>query len=635
MQARTARADVSALRGCRTADAGRAHRRGDDGRPAEDGLGARAPGRRPGPPRTPIRRSARACSAPAALASRRWLDAALGGARAYRRAASRRRCARVDAGASRTASSAPSCARLGPAEAEALGVSSRRGAAGGTEVRLAHRDRAWPRRVARLATPATGEAGGGRRSRRAGSARRAGSSAARGARPGQPAREGGVRGREGAARRARGAARGPRAQPRRAREAPATSWRRPSSGASTRPSTPSRGTSKRSPRRSSPAARAACRLEAATRTSGKTSPGIEVELRPAGKRITRLSLLSGGEKALGAISFLFALFLARPCPFYLLDEVEAALDDANIGRFVELLRRYADRAQFVVDHAPEADDGGGRRPLRRHDGRRRHLADRLAAPAPRSEERAVAAQSTRDTGPRRAVPGPGPDHRDTFRRCRRTLQSIPWRGRRSSGDAEAATTQGPGSSVACATRWRPAARSPNSLPPRRSTPPTTRPGSGSRRRSSPPTCRRACDRRARAAARGGAAELARPRARRWPRRSPLLLGDRRRSKSNERPARDPRRRRERHRQDDDDRQARGQARGARPLRRRRRRRHLPRRRRGAARDLGRARGRGLRRLRARRRPRRPSPTTRSRRRRRAGATSSSSTPPAGSTRRRT
>jgi chromosome segregation ATPase len=78
------------------------------------------------------------------------------------------------------------------------------------------------------------------------------------------------------------------------------------------------------------------------------APGIEVELQPAGKRITRLSLLSGGEKALGAISFLFALFLAKPCPFYLLDEVEAALDDANIGRVVERLRRYADRAQFIV-----------------------------------------------------------------------------------------------------------------------------------------------------------------------------------------------------------------------------------------------------------------------------------------------
>ena len=77
-------------------------------------------------------------------------------------------------------------------------------------------------------------------------------------------------------------------------------------------------------------------------------PGIEVELRPAGKKVQRLSLLSGGEKALGAISFLFALFLARPCPFYLLDEVEAALDDTNIGRFVSLLRQYSERAQFVV-----------------------------------------------------------------------------------------------------------------------------------------------------------------------------------------------------------------------------------------------------------------------------------------------
>jgi len=77
-------------------------------------------------------------------------------------------------------------------------------------------------------------------------------------------------------------------------------------------------------------------------------PGIEIELQPEGKRITRLSLLSGGEKALGAISFLFALFLARPCPFYLLDEVEAALDDANIGRFTALLRRFSGRAQFIV-----------------------------------------------------------------------------------------------------------------------------------------------------------------------------------------------------------------------------------------------------------------------------------------------
>ncbi|HEX6664506.1 MAG TPA: AAA family ATPase [Gaiellaceae bacterium] len=90
------------------------------------------------------------------------------------------------------------------------------------------------------------------------------------------------------------------------------------------------------------------RLRLTEPDDGEGQPGIEVELRPAGKKVTRLSLLSGGEKALGAISFLFALFLARPCPFYLLDEVEAALDDTNIGRFVELLRRYSDRAQFIV-----------------------------------------------------------------------------------------------------------------------------------------------------------------------------------------------------------------------------------------------------------------------------------------------
>jgi chromosome segregation protein len=76
--------------------------------------------------------------------------------------------------------------------------------------------------------------------------------------------------------------------------------------------------------------------------------GVEIEVTPAGKATRRLSLLSGGEKAMTAIAFLFAVFLARPCPFYILDEVEAALDDLNIDRFLTLLRRYAERAQFVV-----------------------------------------------------------------------------------------------------------------------------------------------------------------------------------------------------------------------------------------------------------------------------------------------
>jgi len=78
------------------------------------------------------------------------------------------------------------------------------------------------------------------------------------------------------------------------------------------------------------------------------STGVEIEVTPAGKATRRLSLLSGGEKSLVALAFLFAVFLARPSPFYILDEVEAALDDANIDRFLQLVRRFADRAQFVI-----------------------------------------------------------------------------------------------------------------------------------------------------------------------------------------------------------------------------------------------------------------------------------------------
>jgi chromosome segregation protein len=76
--------------------------------------------------------------------------------------------------------------------------------------------------------------------------------------------------------------------------------------------------------------------------------GVEIEITPAGKSTKRLTLLSGGEKSLTALAFLFAVFLARPCPFYILDEVEAALDDLNIDRFLGLLRQFAGRAQFIV-----------------------------------------------------------------------------------------------------------------------------------------------------------------------------------------------------------------------------------------------------------------------------------------------
>jgi chromosome segregation protein len=76
--------------------------------------------------------------------------------------------------------------------------------------------------------------------------------------------------------------------------------------------------------------------------------GVEIEVTPPGKSTKRLSLLSGGEKSLVALAFMFAVFLARPCPFYILDEVEAALDDLNIDRFLQLVRRYSGRAQFIV-----------------------------------------------------------------------------------------------------------------------------------------------------------------------------------------------------------------------------------------------------------------------------------------------
>ena len=86
-----------------------------------------------------------------------------------------------------------------------------------------------------------------------------------------------------------------------------------------------------------------------TRTGDEFSTqGVEIEVTPAGKATRRLSLLSGGEKALVALAFVFAVFLARPSPFYILDEVEAALDDANIDRFLQLVRRFSDRAQFII-----------------------------------------------------------------------------------------------------------------------------------------------------------------------------------------------------------------------------------------------------------------------------------------------
>ena len=203
-----------------------------------------------------------------------------------------------------------------------------------------------------------------------------------------------------------------------------------------------RGTSRRSRRRCSPAARAVLRLVEADDDGGGDGgarAGSRSSSRsPAGKQITRLTLLSGGEKALGAISFLFALFLAKPCPFYLLDEVEAALDDANVDPLRRAAPPLPDQAQFIVithqKRTMEAadvlygvtmgDDGvsrssrGGFRAERREAFRPAATSDRLASEmftdlVRRGDSRARRPARS-DGGP---VPAPARDPRRTSRRA--------------------------------------------------------------------------------------------------------------------------------------------------------------------------------------------------------------------------
>jgi len=76
--------------------------------------------------------------------------------------------------------------------------------------------------------------------------------------------------------------------------------------------------------------------------------GVDVEARPAGKRVKRVSLLSGGERSLVAVALLFSVFRARPSPFYLLDEVEPALDDVNLHRFLEIAAEFRERSQLLI-----------------------------------------------------------------------------------------------------------------------------------------------------------------------------------------------------------------------------------------------------------------------------------------------
>jgi chromosome segregation protein len=76
--------------------------------------------------------------------------------------------------------------------------------------------------------------------------------------------------------------------------------------------------------------------------------GVDIEARPPGKKVKRLSLLSGGERSLTAVAFLIALFKARPSPFYVLDEVEAALDDTNLGRLLDIYEELRENSQLIV-----------------------------------------------------------------------------------------------------------------------------------------------------------------------------------------------------------------------------------------------------------------------------------------------
>jgi chromosome segregation protein len=75
---------------------------------------------------------------------------------------------------------------------------------------------------------------------------------------------------------------------------------------------------------------------------------IHINVRPGGKKMRGVALLSGGERALTAISLLFALYMVKPSTYCILDELDAPLDDANIGRFVNLVRQFSERTQFIV-----------------------------------------------------------------------------------------------------------------------------------------------------------------------------------------------------------------------------------------------------------------------------------------------
>ena len=85
-----------------------------------------------------------------------------------------------------------------------------------------------------------------------------------------------------------------------------------------------------------------------TEPDSPLTTGVDIEARPPGKKIKRLSLLSGGERSLTAIAYLLAIFMARPSPFYVMDEVEAALDDVNLSRLLDIFKQLQSNSQLLV-----------------------------------------------------------------------------------------------------------------------------------------------------------------------------------------------------------------------------------------------------------------------------------------------
>ena len=146
--------------------------------------------------------------------------------------------------------------------------------------------------------------------------------------------------------------------------------------------------------------------------------GIEIEASPGRKRVKRISLLSGGERALTAMAFLFAIFTARPSPFYFMDEVEPALDDVNLHRFLRLVEGFAKRSQvLIVTHQKRTMETAGMMygVSMGADGTSKVICQRLESAAPvevpaLADDRVETVAAQADTGETVDVPDTEPVH---------------------------------------------------------------------------------------------------------------------------------------------------------------------------------------------------------------------------------